>query len=72
MSWLTSDVHMAETDAQQLRLHLGWLLEDLHARSQQPNVRPEAVAALASQLDDHLALLGHLETLLAAVRQAVK
>jgi hypothetical protein len=72
MSWLTSDVHMAETDAQQLRLHLGWLLEDLRARSQQPNERAEAVATLMAQLDDHLARLGHLETLLVAVQQSVE
>jgi hypothetical protein len=71
MTWLGTDLNLLETDTEQLRRHLGWLLEDLRAHQASLNGRVEAMNALVVEVGECLERLGRFDTLIDAVRQAV-
>lgn len=69
--WLATDLDLAAADADQLRRHLGWLVEDLRARAPLLAGQAPDLAALADQITDCLDRLAHLDALLGRVRRAV-
>jgi hypothetical protein len=71
MGWLTTDLNLAEADAEQMRRHLGWLMEDLRSRGDELDGPADDLAALAEQVGECLERLAHLEALLRRVRRAV-
>lgn len=71
MSWLTTDLNLLATDTEQLRLHLGWLVEDLAAHRANLNGQAHAVDELAAQLTDCLGRLDHLAAVMGQVRAVV-
>ena len=71
LTWLSTDLHLLETDAHQLRLHLGWLAEDLRAHREQLGGQAAAVECLVAEAADCLARLAHLDEMLTRLRSAV-
>jgi hypothetical protein len=72
MSWLLTDVNLLQTDAEQLRLHLTWLVEDLRAHGAILNGQATITDALATHAADCLARLVQLEALIAQVRAVAR
>ena len=72
MSWLLTDVNLLQTDAEQLRLHLTWLVEDLRAHGTSLNRQAASADALATHAADCLTRLVQLEALIAQVRDVAR
>jgi hypothetical protein len=66
--WLSIDLNLLESDVQQLRLHLGWLLEDLRAHQSDLGRRAETPISLTDETELSLAGLVGLDDLLARLR----
>lgn len=69
--WLACDLNLVEGDADLLRRHLTWLVEDLRGRAPLPDGQATDLAAMADQVAECLARLAHLDALLRSVRRAV-
>lgn len=71
LTWLSTDLHLLETDAHQLRLHLGWLVEDLRAHRGGLGDQAEALEGLSAETAGCLARVAHLDEVLTRLRGAV-
>jgi hypothetical protein len=65
--WLLIDLDMLETDAHLLRLHLGWLLEDLRVRQANLDEQADTLVTLTGEVEATLTQLADLDALLARV-----
>jgi hypothetical protein len=72
VTWLGADLNMLEADADQLRRHLGWLLEDLHVYSASLDGRVATIEVLVDQLAGCLDRCEQFAALLRQVRQATE
>jgi DNA invertase Pin-like site-specific DNA recombinase len=63
---------MLETDAEQLRRHIGWLLEDLRIHSTSLNGQAATIDVLADELAGYLAHCERFDALLRQVREATE
>lgn len=61
---LTADLSLLKTDTQQLRLHLHWLLADLHEQQDHADGQAEKYTGLDTALAAYLPQLEELDALL--------
>lgn len=69
---LTADISLLETDVQQLRLHLDWLLTDLYEQHDQMDDQADTLAGLATDVAGYLPQLDGLEALLVRIEQVMQ
>ena len=67
--WLTADMSLLQTDTQQLRLHLNWLLADLQTQHDQLDDQAATLIGLATEVARCLPQLDQLDALLIRVGQ---
>ena len=69
ISWFLADLTLLATDAQQLRIHLEWLQEDLRTQRAQLDGQAQVLDELVDQLVDCHKRLQQINALLARSQQ---